>query len=170
MAGQLDKAKEIAALSAAVTVKEIFAGVDVERRAGFRMQGTESDELRAESDRPGDPMLLPQIIEQRKALFQFFDILAHGAVLPLEANVGEGGQHSQARMVGRRKFLRAAEARGYAEPESAQTKVQLGDRADQQAPTIEPRGRAFRGERKGPVGSGPVRGPSGEVWKDQARD
>jgi hypothetical protein len=49
-------------------------------------------------------MLLPQIIEQRKALFQFFDILAHDAVLPLEANVGEGGQHSQARMVGRRNF------------------------------------------------------------------
>jgi hypothetical protein len=104
MTGQLDKAKEIAALSAAVTVKEIFAGVDIERRAGFRMQGTESDELRAESDRPGDPMLLPQIIEQRNALFQFFNILAHGAVLPLKANVGEGGQHSQARMVGRRKF------------------------------------------------------------------
>jgi hypothetical protein len=68
------------------------------------MKGAESDELGAESDRSGDPMLLPQIIEQRKALFQFFDILAHDAVLPLEANVGEGGQHSQARMVGRRNF------------------------------------------------------------------
>ena len=49
-------------------------------------------------------MLLPQIIEQRKALFQFFDVLAHDAVLPLEANVGEGRQHSQARMVGKGKF------------------------------------------------------------------
>ena len=104
MTGQLDKAQEVAALSATVTVKEILAGVDIERRAGFRMQGTESDELGAVSDRSGDPMLLPQIIEQRKALFQFFDILAHGAVLPLEANVGEGGQHSQARMVGREIF------------------------------------------------------------------
>jgi len=104
MTGQLDKAKEIAALSATVTVKEILASVDIERRAGFRMKGAESDELGAESDRSGDPMLLPQIIEQRKALFQFFDILAHDAVLPLEANVGEGGQHSQARMVGRRNF------------------------------------------------------------------
>ena len=30
--------------------------------------------------RPGDPVLLPQIIEQRKALFEFFEVLAHGAV------------------------------------------------------------------------------------------
>jgi hypothetical protein len=100
MTGQLDKANEIAALTATVTVKEIFAGVDIERRPGFRMQGTESDELGAVSGGPGDPILLPQIIEQRKALFQFFDVLAHDAVLPLEANVGEGGQHFQARMVG----------------------------------------------------------------------
>src|SRR6266568_655416 len=104
MTGQLDKAKEIAALTATVTVKEIFAGVDIERRAGFRMQGTKSDELGAVSDGPGGPMLLPQIIEQRKALFQFFDVLAHDAVLPLEVNVGEGRQHSQARMVGKGKF------------------------------------------------------------------
>jgi hypothetical protein len=77
MAGQLDKAKEIAALAATVTVKEIFAGIDIERRAGFRMKGTESDELGAVRGGPGDPILLPQIIEQRKALFQFFDVLAH---------------------------------------------------------------------------------------------
>ncbi len=87
-----------------MTVEEIFVSVDVERRPGFRMQRTESNELGAESDRPGGPTLLPQIIEQRQTLFQFFDILAHGAVFPLEANVGEGGQHSQARMVGGRNF------------------------------------------------------------------
>ncbi len=73
-----------------MTVKEILAGVDIERRAGFRMQGTESDELGAVSGGPGGPMLLPQIIEQRKALFQFFDVLAHDAVLPLEVNVRKG--------------------------------------------------------------------------------
>ncbi len=104
MAGQLDKAKEIAALAATVTVKEILAGIDIERRAGFRMKGTESDELGAARGGPGDPILLPQIIEQRKALFQFFDVLAHDAVLPLEVNVGAGRQHSQARMVGKGKF------------------------------------------------------------------
>jgi hypothetical protein len=35
MTRQLDKAQEIAALAATVTVKEIFAGVDIEGRAGF---------------------------------------------------------------------------------------------------------------------------------------
>ena len=64
MAGQLDKAQEIAALAATVTVKEILAGVDIERRADFRVQGTEADELRAVTGGPGDPVLLPQIIEQ----------------------------------------------------------------------------------------------------------
>jgi hypothetical protein len=69
MAGQLDKANEIASLAATVTVKKIFASVDIERRSGFRVQGTESDELGAVSGGPGDPILLLQIVEQRKALF-----------------------------------------------------------------------------------------------------
>ena len=63
MVEQLDKAKEVAALAAAVTVKEIFAGVDVERRPGFRVQRTESDKLGAVTGRPGYPILPPQIIE-----------------------------------------------------------------------------------------------------------
>ena len=100
MTRQLDKANQISALAATVAVEEIFAGVDIERRASFRMQGTESDELGAAAGRTRDPMLLPQIIEQRQALSEFFDVLTHGTVLPLDANVGEGGQHSQARMVG----------------------------------------------------------------------
>jgi hypothetical protein len=73
-------------------------------------------------------------------LFQFFDVLAHGAVFPLDANVGKDDQHSQARMVGRRKFLRAARAKEFAEPESAKTKAQLPDRSDHHAPTSEPCG------------------------------
>ena len=77
MTRQLDKVKKIAALAATMTVKEICAGVDIERRAGFRVQETEADELRAVASRPGDPVLLPQIIEQRKALFEFFNVLAH---------------------------------------------------------------------------------------------
>ncbi len=63
MAGQLDKAQEIAALAAAVTVKEIFAGVDIKRRPGFRVQRTESDELGAVTGRLGGPILPPQIIK-----------------------------------------------------------------------------------------------------------
>jgi len=46
------------------------------------------------------------------------DILAHGAVLPLETNVGEGGQHSQAKIVGRENF---SETHG---PENLQNRSQ----------------------------------------------
>src|ERR1700746_196783 len=45
MAGQLDKANEIPTLTAAMTVENIFAGVDIERRPSFRVQRAESDEL-----------------------------------------------------------------------------------------------------------------------------
>ena len=80
MAGQLDKANQIATLAAAVAVEEIFASIDVERRLSFPVQRTESDELGgAVTCRAGVPVLLPQIIEQRLALFEFFDVLAHGA-------------------------------------------------------------------------------------------
>ena len=85
MAGQLHKAEQIAALAAAVTVEEIFARVDIERGSGFHMQRTEADELGAVTGRPACPILLPQIVEQRQALFEFFDILAHGVVVPLDA-------------------------------------------------------------------------------------
>src|SRR5260370_21853431 len=122
MAGQLDIAKEIAALAATVTVKEILAGIDIERRAGFRMKGTESDELGAVRGGPGDPILLPQISEQRKALFQFFDLLPHGAVLPLEASVGDCWQPFQERMVGGEIF---SEPQG---PENLQNRSQPGQR------------------------------------------
>src|SRR5215472_19376798 len=74
MAGQLDKAQEIATLAATMAVEEIFAGVDIERR------GAEANELAAVASRPGNPVLLPQIIEQRQALFEFFEVLAHDAV------------------------------------------------------------------------------------------
>src|SRR5262245_52338783 len=80
MARQLDKAQEIATLAATVAVEKIFAGVDIERRADFRVQGTEADELAAVASRPGNPVLQPQIIEQRQTLFEFFEVLAHDAV------------------------------------------------------------------------------------------
>src|SRR5205085_6519995 len=136
LAGQLDKAQEIAALAATVAVEEIFAGVDIERRAGFRVQGTESDELGAVASRPGNPVLLPQIIEQRQALLEFFEVLAHGAVASgcerrrrWPAFPGKDG--------GRRNFLSNAGAREPAEPESAKPKAQLADRPNHQVPTSE---------------------------------
>src|SRR5215831_11979617 len=62
MAGQLNKAQKIAALTAAVTVEEIFAVVDIKRGSGFRMQRTESHKLGTVTDRPTGPILLPQIV------------------------------------------------------------------------------------------------------------
>jgi len=63
LAGQLDKAKEITALATTVAVEEIFADVNVERRTGLRVQGTEPNELWTMSSRPGHPVLLSQVIE-----------------------------------------------------------------------------------------------------------
>jgi len=121
-----------------VTVEEIFAGVDVERRAGFRMQGTESDELGAVTSRLGDPVLLPQIIEQRKALFEFFEVLAHGAVLPSGSERRRRWAAFPGKDGGWRNFLRAAGAREFVEPpESAKTKAQLGDPPEHQVPASE---------------------------------
>jgi hypothetical protein len=76
----------------------------------------------AVTDRPGNPVLLLQVIEQRKALFQFFDVLAHDAVLPLEASVGDSCQHFQARMVGGEIF---SESQG---PENLRNRSQPGQR------------------------------------------
>jgi hypothetical protein len=76
MAGQLDKAQEIASLSATVTVKEIFAGVDIERRAGFLMQGTQANELLCSTGVTGSPVVPLQVFQQRKALFEPLKILA----------------------------------------------------------------------------------------------
>jgi hypothetical protein len=38
--GQFDKANQISALAAAVAVEQILAGVDIKRRASFRVEGT----------------------------------------------------------------------------------------------------------------------------------
>ena len=66
MAGQLDKANQIAALAAAVAVEEILACVDIERRPSFGVQRTEPDKLGAATGRLTGPVPLPQIIQQRQ--------------------------------------------------------------------------------------------------------
>ena len=170
MTRQLDKTNQISALAATVAVEEIFAGVDIERRASFRMQRTESDELGAVTGGSGDPILLPQIIEQRQTLSEFFEVLAHGALFASGAERRRKPSTFPGKDGGWRNFLRDARAREFAEPESAKIKVQLGDRPDRRAPASEPRERAFRGETKGPVGNGPARAPSGGVWRGRARD
>jgi hypothetical protein len=63
MAGQLDKANQVAALAAAMAVEEIFAGVDIERRPGFGVQRTKPDKLGTATGRLTSPVPLPQIIK-----------------------------------------------------------------------------------------------------------
>jgi hypothetical protein len=70
MLKQLDEADQIAALAAAVAVEEVLLSVDIEGRVGFRMQRAESHKLGAVPCRPQGPVLLPQIVEQGKALFE----------------------------------------------------------------------------------------------------
>jgi hypothetical protein len=81
-------------LAAAVAVEEILARVDIERRPSFGMQRTEPDKLGVATGRPGNPVMLSQIIKERQVLFEFVDVLAHSAVLPQELSLGEDRRHS----------------------------------------------------------------------------
>jgi len=63
VSGQLDKTNQVATLATAVAVEEIFAGVDVERRPGFGVQGTKPDKLGTATGRLTGPVPLPQIIK-----------------------------------------------------------------------------------------------------------
>src|SRR5215467_1270387 len=146
-----------------MAVKEILVGVDIEGRSSLGVQRTESNELEAMTRRPGDPILLPQVIEQRQALLDFFQVLDHGAIGPPETSVGEGHQRSQARMVGARNFLRDGGARGFAVSESPQAKAQPGDRLGPGALTSKRRGRAFGVKSNEPAGRGPCCETSGGV-------
>ena len=58
MAGQLDKANEVPAQAAAMTIEKIFAGVDIERRPSFLVQGAQSDKLGVVTRGLCNPVLL----------------------------------------------------------------------------------------------------------------
>lgn len=64
-----------------MAVEEILASIDIKGRPSLLVQGAESHELVSLTGGPTDPILLPQVIEQRKSLFELFKILAHGVVL-----------------------------------------------------------------------------------------
>ena len=79
MQRKFHKANQVAAPPAAVAVEQILASIDVEGGTGFLMQGTESDELGASPGAVPGPVVPLQEIQQRNALFEPFQILAHGA-------------------------------------------------------------------------------------------
>ena len=103
MARQFDKANQVATTPAAMTVEQVFPGVDVEGGMSILMQRTESRELGAGIDPMPSPVVALQILQQRDALFEPFEVLAHGVQSSPSVRVGTLGRRSQARMVGQQK-------------------------------------------------------------------
>ena len=76
-----------------MAVEEILARAYIEGRPGFRVQWAESHELAAGTDGLTGPILLPQVIEQRKALSELLDLFAHGAIHPRKDSPGDLTYH-----------------------------------------------------------------------------
>src|SRR4030095_2046196 len=96
---------QVAAALTAVAVEQVFAGIDVKRGSGFCVERTKSHELLSAAGAARGPVATLQILQQRNALFELFQILVHGAGVPSRSRVRDGGRHSQARMVGGEVFL-----------------------------------------------------------------
>src|SRR5450759_4791707 len=83
--GKFDKANHIAAAPTAVTVEQVLADIEVEGRAGFPVQGTQSHKLLPETGALRGPVVPLQVFQQRKTLnvlstlapFEPFQILFH---------------------------------------------------------------------------------------------
>ena len=98
---ELQEANQIAALPAAVAVEDILVCVDVERGPALLMQRTETHILPT-ARRPANPVLLPQVLQQKLSPSAPAQISAHALFPPLEPSLGRLLFGSQARMVGER--------------------------------------------------------------------
>jgi hypothetical protein len=76
---KLDEANEVPAAAAAVAVEDILRSIDVEGGMRFRMERAQAEELGMSADRPRNPVLPFQVIQQRDALLERCDVLAHGS-------------------------------------------------------------------------------------------
>src|SRR5215469_16039727 len=76
MARQFDEANQVAATPATMTVEQVFPGV--EGGMSVLMQRAESRELGAGIDPIPSPVVPLQVLQQRNALFEPFEVLAHG--------------------------------------------------------------------------------------------
>jgi hypothetical protein len=101
--GKLHKADQVTATMTAVTVEQILAGIDIERRPGIPVQRAESHKLLSRGEATTGPVAPLQVLQQRNTLFELFQILAHGCCFLSAASLGENRPHSQARMVGGKK-------------------------------------------------------------------
>src|ERR1700758_431215 len=89
----------------------------------------------------------PQILNQRQAPLEGFDVFAHDALLPPEPSVGEWRRQSQATMVGERIFFKDATDRELREQELSTTAAPLRQGPDVREPANELRGRGSGRER-----------------------
>ena len=80
MEEEFDKADQIATLPAPVAVKQVPAGIDIERRARISVQGTKSYKLLPGAATTGRPVVPLQIVQQREVLFELFQVRVHGVV------------------------------------------------------------------------------------------
>ena len=99
--------------------------------------------------------------------FEFFEVLAHGAVFAS----GDEPKRKEAAFPGKdgggnRKLLSAAAARESAELGSVAITGQPEDRPRHRTPANAPDGRTFGVERKPPAENGPARPTSGGGWRD----
>ena len=79
---------------------------------GFLMQRAEADELGTSSNGTIGPMVPLQVLQQRKELFEPFQILAHGAYVAPRRRLRGRTCKSKARMVGGRKNISFHKRRG----------------------------------------------------------
>jgi hypothetical protein len=120
--------EQVASLPAAVAVEQVLAAVDTEGGASILMQRAESDELVVRSGGAPAPVVPLQVLQQRNALFEPFQILTHGVNRPSRVRVRTCSSRSQARMVGEgRKIPPLSEAQG-PRPEHSQKAKNGGPR------------------------------------------
>ena len=110
---------------------------------GFLMQRTESDELGASAGAVSGSVEPLQVLEQWNALFEPFQILAHGGHRSPRPKLRTLGPSSQARMVGKQENLvplRGVAARRLAETEtgSARTSARNCTRVARRGSAIAP--------------------------------
>src|SRR5437016_5655878 len=77
MQGELDEANQVATPPTAMAIKEVLAGVDVERGMRFPVQGAQSHELQLIPGASSLPVALLQVLQQRNALFELLQIHIH---------------------------------------------------------------------------------------------
>src|SRR6516164_5785475 len=106
MLRQLHKTNPVASATTAVTVEQVLAGMDVKGGARFRVQGTQPHPLWAGASAARGPVVWLQVLPQRQALLEPFQILFPGACFPLRVKLRRKAPVFPGKDGGRRDFLR----------------------------------------------------------------